>query len=163
MPSPHFGNAPVIIGCLEPVRSPEQFRAFKELGGSSTEDQARQDMRKLTSSQLGDLFIVKNGVGAPLTWARITDAGGRGVEVSHGFEQGEMAEKLEKFASDRHQNKRLFAMSWDDERGVPHIDRTRVEAKLRLFAGLNAPAGVGLGAATLGAESKSPGRGGRDL
>lgn len=139
MPSPHFGNAPTIVGCLEPVRTDEQFLAFKEMGGSRTVEDAREDMHNLTGRQLGDLFLVKSGVWAVIGWARATDAGGRGVDVSHGFGEGEMATKLENFAAAKHESKRLFAVTWDDEQGKPQLDRVRLEAKLRAFAGLPLP------------------------
>lgn len=96
-------------------------------------------MRKLTGRQMGDLFLVKNGVGKTLTWARAVDAGGRGVDITHGCGGTEEGEMIEKFAMSKHESKRLFASSWEDEQGKTHLDLTRVEAKLRMFAGLPLP------------------------
>lgn len=122
-----------------PVRTDEHFRAFNSLGGGCVAT-ARREMGYLTGRQLGDLFLVKSGTGSILTWARILDAGGRGVNVTHGLCDEPLAVLLEKFAVDKHESKRLFAPSWEDEGGKTHLDLARVDAKLRIVAGLPLPA-----------------------
>lgn len=148
MPSPHFLNAPLVIGCLEPVRTESQFLKFCETGGAEKIDKAKQDMERLTGKQIGDLFLVKSGVGVVLTWARVVDAEGRGADITHGFEEGEMATKLEDFVRDKHSSKRLLAVSWEDETGKTHLDLVRITAKLREVSGLPLP--------TVGGGKNSP-------
>lgn len=139
MPSPHFGNAPFTIGCLTPVRTEEELLKFRDLGGSADEAGASKDMRELTSSRGGDIFLVKNGVGVVLTWVRVVAGGGKGLDITHGFSERERADTLKRFAQERHSTNRLLALSWEDHQGKLHLDRVRVEARIRQVVGLPLP------------------------
>lgn len=145
----------MIIGCLEPVRTASQLRKFSELGGAGCPDEAERELDWLTPRQLGDLFLVKNGVGAVVSWMRAKIGGGGSVVIEHGAGKGEVGRAIEEFAQKKHDRRRLFAVSWEDETGATRVDTRRVDDRLRSFAGLRR-AFVPEGAQRGGGGSKKP-------
>jgi len=91
---------------------------------------------RLIPYSLGDLFLVKGVGGEALTWAKIIEAGGRGVDLKHGFVDTDLSQKLENLVSEMHSRKRIFAATWEDDSGGIHVDDRRVDAKLRGIVGL---------------------------
>jgi hypothetical protein len=145
------------IGCLKPVRSDQELAKYAELRGDASIDQVKAELDSLTQNSLGDLFLVKDKTGTVLTWARVADAGGRGVSLQHGLQEGEGTQALEAFVEDQRERRKFFAVTWEDESGKLHVDARRVEAKLASIAGLPLGGKIAEGGLRRGKTTEPPG------
>jgi len=124
------------IKCLVPVRSKEQKESFVELGGAMSCNEVDAQLKRLVPLQMGDLFLARGREGDLLGWARVRDGGGNGVSIECGGVRSGIDVKIEDFAKQKSEDKRLFVNAWQDEKGEYHIDDLRLEARFRDFAGL---------------------------